>query len=378
MIAPSLSQARIIFNEVAAYFLKAPLKQMVVRHTEYPFPKIVLRNGTEIHGRGANSEKYIRGNRAHLVVCDEAAFFKEGVIASVIEPLFTVTGKEPDSALILISTPFGEGEFKDYFDEGMKAEDGFTRSFRYTSLSNPHADMRRLERIRERYGEESMVWRAEYMAEFSDAALAVFPTKDIKWATSQYPLDVDGNCVLPQEPIEGHRYMQGVDLANSTDYFVAAVFDVTHLPYTLVRMDRHQKRGYAYYKTLIRKNYEEYFKAKTTIDATSLGEAIVEDLADINPIGFKFTSSSKYDLIQHLVNHLSDNHVVFPPETDIMKEFQHYQYKVTLSNTLRMEARTGFHDDIVTAFALALHPISGGIHLGFFQSFSIEEALDLQ
>ena len=103
---------------------------------DYPFPHFKLTNGTEVHGRGANSPQFIRGKRAHRVYGDEVAFIKDAVCEGVIEPMFTVTGQEPDSALILASTPFGQGYFYDTFQLGKERSDGFT-AFQYTSEDNP-------------------------------------------------------------------------------------------------------------------------------------------------------------------------------------------------------------------------------------------------
>lgn len=106
IVAPSLEQARIMFALVEMYFLSAPLKGLLSgKIKQYPFPVIRLKNGTTITARGANSPQFIRGNRWHFVVVDEADFIKEDVIAQAIEPTMTVTGKAPDAALILVSTP---------------------------------------------------------------------------------------------------------------------------------------------------------------------------------------------------------------------------------------------------------------------------------
>ncbi len=359
IIAPSLSQAKIIYNEVSGHFSQKlmrnnrvnPLHHLVAKESESPFPSIILKNRTEIHARGANSEKYIRGNRAHLAVCDEAAFLKDGVISQVVEPLFTVTGKEEDSALILISTPFGDGEFKTYWDSDE------TTKFHFPTSSNPHVDMDMLDRIQKRYGEDSYIWRTEYLAEFIDSELQVFPSSAVKACTYDYQ--------IPEPPIEGHKYSIGVDLANRNDYFVAAVFDYSVSPVRLVYMARYQKRGYTFYKNAVRNLHYKYNKAKVLMDSTTLGEAVVEDLKDIHVEGYTFTMASKHDLITGIVNYVMEQRVMFPPQEDILKEFQYYYYKITSAKNIRMEAKNGYHDDIITAFALGLKACSTK-RLGFF------------
>lgn len=62
IIAPTLDQPKIIFNEVARHFQSGPLSVLVEGIIiETPFPRITLSNGSQCHGRGANSPAYSRG-----------------------------------------------------------------------------------------------------------------------------------------------------------------------------------------------------------------------------------------------------------------------------------------------------------------------------
>ena len=375
VIAPTLDQARIIFNEIAGHFRRAPLNLLVDgKIKEYPFPYIRLLNGTEYHGRGANSPAYIRGHEAHRLYDDEAAFFKEGVLANVIEPMTLTTFHEPDSAHIRVSTPFGHGEFYDierYCRECMERGDPSAIAHHFTSLQNQYADTKKLAAIKERYGEDSLVWLTEYLAEFVDDDMAVFPWRDIRWAYENYPYrDPQSlhSLEFPVPPQPGHRYVQGVDLANARDYFVASVFDASD-PYhlTLVRMDRFRNRGWEAIKSTIRSNYNTYFGARTLIDATTMAENVVSDLSDISAEGYKFTSQSKYELIQDYARLLSEQRITFPYDRNMVDEHRFYEYEILPSKRLRMEAGQG-HDDIVTSFALAARLGAVLPSLGFFMS----------
>jgi hypothetical protein len=374
IIGPTLDQARIIFNEVARHFRRPPLSLLVEgKVKDYPFPHIRLSNGSEIHGRGANSPNYIRGHEAHLIIDDEASFFKEGVIGQVIEPMMLTTVSQPDAAQIDVSTPFGRGEFyeaEQYARQVMAAGGSDAVAFHFTSYDNPYADRKYLARILERNGEDSLLWQTEYLAEFVDDDLAVFPWADIRWAYENYPYTDPLKLQAPEfpiPPIPGHRYVQGVDLANTRDYFVSIILDATD-PYrlVLVKMDRYQRRGYAAYKESVRANYREYNHARTLIDSTTLAEAVVEDLSDIGAEGYKFTSQSKYELIQDLVRLYAEHRLLIPYHRDILDEHRYYAYEILPSKRLRMEAGRG-HDDIVTALALAAHLGAVVPSLGFFR-----------
>lgn len=367
---PTLDQARIIFNEMARHFKTAPLSALLDgKVREFPFPYFKLANGTEVHGRGANSPQYIRGHHAHRAYCDEAAFFKEGVIGDVIEPMFLVTGKEPDSALVLTSTPFGQGEFFEAVE--LAKRDPGRAAFHYTSYDNPHADTAFLDRQRARYGEDSLRWRTEYLGLFADSDLAVFPWPDVKWAYEHYPHEEGGKHLFPAPPARGHRYVQGVDLANRRDYFVAAVLDVTNpLLAVHVHADRHQQKTYALYKELVRGNHAAFHGARTLIDATTLAESVVEDLADIGAEGYAFTgSAAKYAVVQELGRMFSEHRLALPYERALIDELRYFEYDITPAKVVRMEARRG-HDDWVMALALAAHLAVVPDDLGFFAPVS--------
>jgi hypothetical protein len=366
IIAPSVDQSRIIFNEVARQFRSPSVLSTLLAQKikEYPFPEIRLHNGTRIHGRGANNPQFIRGKRVHLAVLDEASFFKDKIIPTVIEPMFTVTGQTKDAALIMISTPFGNGDFYDYCMRAQKQQrDGKSASyFHYTAYDNPYADREKLDEIRDTYGEDSLLWRSEYLAEFVDGDLAVFPWSNIKWAVDNHPYD---ERVVA--PIQGHRYVQGVDLANVRDYFVSTILDITNpglVP--LVRYDRDQKKGYTIYKSIIRSNHRTYNGAKTIVDATSLGESVAEDLRDITAEGYKFSNQSKYEVVQELARMLSEHRLTIPNDRVIIDELRYFSYEITQAKNLRMEASKG-HDDIVMALSLSAHLACIPSQVGWFR-----------
>lgn len=351
IIAPTLDQSRIIFNEVSRHFSTAPLKYFVETQKNHPFPFIKLINGTEIHARGANSPQFIRGREAHLLILDEAAFFKDKVIHETIMPMMTTTIGEKDSQMILISTPFGQGAF---FELAQDAAGGDGKFYHFPSTSNPYADRKFLTRQMRRYGEDSFIWKTEYLAEFEDDDGAVFSKEEIQRAIDKYPhVTEEGDQLFPMDPVEGHLYTQGVDLANQRDYFVSAILDATDpLVSVLVRYDRFRRRGYGAAKATVRANYGTYYSARTLVDATSLGESVVEDLADIHAEGFKFSELSKYDLIQELKRAFNTGGIAIPNDRVIINELRYFSYSVTASKRLKIEASKG-NDDTVIGLALA-------------------------
>ncbi len=375
IVAPSLDQARIIYDEIARHF-SGPLRVMLKsKPVDFPFPHLQLLNGSHVHGRGANSPKYLRGKLVHLLIEDEAAYFKEGIHGREIEPMFNVTSTQEHTGIIRISTPFGEGDFQDGYVAAQKDTSGKSKALHFTALDNPYADKGRLAAIRERYGEDSLLWRTEYMAEFADSDLAVFSSQDIKWAYENYPYQSkEGRIEYPVAVQRGHRYVQGTDLANIRDYFVATVLDTTDPRLAVqVRHDRLQKRGYATYKAVTRANYQAYNSARTMVDATSLGESVVEDLEDISAEGYKFGGNeAKYDIVHGLVRMFNEHRIAIPLIRELVDELKHFQYKLTPAKVLKMEAKSG-HDDYVMSLSLsgklASRPDFTGFFLGGIKNF---------
>jgi hypothetical protein len=377
IVAPSLDQARIIYDEVDRHF-QGPLRVMLSRKPiDFPFPHIQLINGSHVHGRGANSPKYLRGKLVHLLIEDEAAYFKDGIHPHTIEPMFAVTSTMDHTGIIRISTPFGEGDFSEGAAAAQRDTTGKSAYLHYTSLDNPYANKELLASIRDRYGEDSLVWRREYLAENADSDLAVFSSADIKWAYEAYPYQTEqGRIEYPIAAVEGHGYVQGADLANLRDYFVATILDANNPRLAVqVRHDRMQKKGYAAYKSIIRANYNAYNGARTLIDSTTLGESVVEDLRDIGAEGYKFGGTeAKYDIVHNLVRMLNEHRLAIPMIRELVDELRNFQYEITPSKRLKMEAKKG-HDDYVMSLALSAQLASRPVFTGYFLGGISKESL---
>jgi hypothetical protein len=329
-----------------------------------------------------------------LIICDEAAFMKDKTITDVIQPMQTVTGKEPDAALILISTPFGEGTFKQLYEACHQPEEdhqtGITdlgdpweygisakhSYFNFPSSANPHADREFLAQQKSRYGDDSLLWRTEYLAQFADDELAVFPWAQIKWAYEQYPgYEGEGKVGkgFPKVPEARHNYVQGTDLANRNDYYVSTIFDTT-APERIIfsHMSRFHRRGYTAIRRDITEVARRFRVGRVLVDATSLGESVVEDLQNdgLRQVeGYTFTNRSKYEIVQELARLFAEHRLVIPYDHDILNELRYFAYDVTPGKVVRMEAKRG-HDDIVMAMALAAHLCLLPTEIGWFAGVS--------
>ncbi len=159
---------------------------------------------------------------------------------------------------------------------------------------------------------------------------------------------------VPRGPEAGHYYAMGVDLAKVSDYTVISVFDRANN--SMVYRDRFRQRDWRYVKTKVFSVSKHYNNALVTIDSTGVGDPIYEDLAHakVNVLSFKFTETSKADLITKLALWIEQKRVRLINQPEAQDEYDNYTYELGPSGKARYGAPDGFHDDIVTADALGV------------------------
>jgi len=82
---------------------------------------------------------------------------------------------------------------------------------------------------------------------------------------------------------------------------------------------------------------------------------------------FKFTSSSKAEIINNLSVAIENKEIWLPNDPQVIDELELYEYSVSKSGNVTYSAPEGFHDDIVMALCLAWSAVKTTIH---FQSFN--------
>ena len=165
--------------------------------------------------RSSHDPDHLRGEGLDLAVLDEAAFMEARVWPEIIRPMLATTqGPRPLSQhalrpqLVLGSVPPGPGRCKSPTGSRLSIPQRQQRTHRAGRAGeHPPADLR------------AGLAHAEYLAEFDDDQGQVF--RGIRAAVR--PLD----CLAP---LEGHRYVAGVDWGRSIDYTAIAIIDATARP----------------------------------------------------------------------------------------------------------------------------------------------------
>lgn len=268
----------------------------------------------------------LRGRKFHLVVVDEASFIpnlEDGWLNSIRPTLTDYKGRA-----LFLSTPKGKNYFYSLFQKGGESD---WSSYKFTTYDNPYIDRAEIDEARTQL--PAAVFEQEYMANAMENASNPFG--------SQYIL----SCIQPISTLPAEYY--GIDLAKSHDWTVIIGLDRNG---HVCRFDRFQKDWKSTREHILTLERNR----PVMIDSTGVGDAITEDLQrEFSAMhGFKYTSSSKQQIMELLASVIHKAEVKFP-EGKIVDELNVFEYQYT-STGVRYNAPSGFHDDCVNALALAV------------------------
>ncbi|WP_336516591.1 terminase large subunit domain-containing protein [Pollutibacter soli] len=281
-----------------------------------------------------------RSLKFHLAIIDEGSFIpdlEDGWNNAIRATLADYKGKA-----YFLSTPRGKNFFYSLYLKGINGEPDWA-SWKYTSYDNPYLDQNEIELIKESL--PAAVFEQEYMANPAENAANPFGTEYIN------------RCI---EPISNHPVVcYGIDLAKSSDFTVIIGLDKYG---SVCYFDRFQRDWRHTIKEI--QQLPNIAKVKSLIDSTGVGDPVVEDLQTTLPLveGFKFSSSSKQQLMEGLVKAIQKREITFPAGP-ITNELHTFEYSFHNSIT-RYSAPPMFNDDCVMALALAVKCFGTGKAVG--------------
>ena len=319
-ITPTYKLAKVFFDDIA---LILPPEVASANISDLTFK---LATGGVIRFYTGERLDNLRGMRFHYVIIDEASYIPdlENGWNNAIRPTLT----DYKGKALFLSTPRGKNYFYSLYLKGLEAN-GEWESFKYSTYDNPYIANSEVDSIKQ--SAIPVVFEQEYMANPAENAANPFGSDAIRKCTS----DISSNIVK----------CYGVDLAKYSDWTVIIGLDNSG---NVAYYDRFQK-DWASTQNILR----NCPKAPMLIDSTGVGDPIVEQLQregmDIE--GFKFTSTSKQELMLGLQVAIHQERVHYP-EGMIKNELEVFEYQYT-SHGVKYSAPTGFTDDCVCALALA-------------------------
>ena len=351
IVAPTYDQSRLIFNTIEQLMLGSPATRNIVKVTKTPYPKMSIGRSVIMARTADEDGRNLRGHSADRVIVDEAAYVKDSVILEVISPMLA----DKDGQLVMLSTPFGKNHFYRAFLRGQDACNIRCSSFSFPSWTNPHISRDYIEQ--QRHELSARQFGVEYEAQFLDDQSSVFPWEDVNAAAERRSAS---ECNFD-------FIVAGIDWARYSDYTALVALGISENGYEVVGIDRFNGMGWNAQIQRVAEFLKLHKVCVALTDSTSIGDPLLEQLRgrlweesmDVSVEGYCFTNSSKRELIEHMALKFSHGAISIPRNEQLMSELQYFEYELTQSGNVRMNARTGYNDDLVIALALACWQAKG-------------------
>ena len=314
-----------------------------------------------------------------VVVFDESAFV-DGIelIYASAQPATAMLGDKAKT--ILMSTPNGQqGFYWEMLTEGVSpdeilsicrkirddeidpiyhwSDNGWCKFFVHWK-SHPvyGSDPNYLESVRIRQKLTEAQLQREYNLNFEEAINTLYPAELVNRAGRG----------MYQNPM-GRKYIMGIDPAfGGEDYFCLTVWDVTPMPYQLVKMYRENNKSKDYNIQSAADIINRYRPIVVGCEVNSGGRLILEDLISKLPWcrfeAVNTTESSKIMATDRLLLLLERDMIVYPSDSELKSELLAFGETITGVRRKR-EARYG-HDDAVMSTAIAFSSYSVPIFEG--------------
>jgi len=284
-------QANIIFNQAVRLAREsAIIEPLLLSITKTPYPRMMFSNGAVIEARSTqNRGEYLLGHDYDLFLFDEVAF--ESDPEYVVEEVIQMRLADREGKLDLISTPNGKNWFylrakeiidrkrKGYFQSGDSRENIFI---------SKEALQERVLNFSERRVHQNI------MGQFVDSGGEILKGEYIDRALEKF-------TALAREEINPNKrsYISGWDLARKKTATVGITIEIVDNMARVVNLERFRQFDW---KVIIAKIKQRQidFPGQLIVDATGLGDVIVEQLADYNPTPVIFTEMVKAELLTNL------------------------------------------------------------------------------
>jgi phage FluMu gp28-like protein len=341
ILAPTLDQAKLLFQRVDSllYEVLGHPEDLPYDLRRSPFPKLTYGDSTVV-ARSGHVGRTLRGNQATHVVVDEAAFVPEELIAEVAMPMLATN----NGRLTLISTPSGLNHFWKFFRMGEDREHGVW-SRTAPSSESPYVSAEFLQVQRQLISERA--FEVEYEAKFVDAQDAVFLSETID------------ACVVPEPPINLNPGSIGIDWARYFDFTAVAVLGQGEDAAHLVELRQFNRQSWPDMVAEAAEIARRHPNAVVAADGTGTGDPVTGMLLDLLPgrvvKSIRFDASTKRDLIEGLRMRLERRQISLPSHPELIKQLKHFRTTVSAAGNRRMNAPSGYHDDLVIALALAAY-----------------------
>lgn len=332
---PTYNLAKNLFSK-----LQKLLPQQLVKKANSADLIIEIINGNTLRFFSGESAQTARGSNCTRLIIDEAAYIKDEIDGqsfwyNIVLPLLKAKGK----TAVLISTPFAKsGFFYDMCMKGFREEQGY-KYIKKTIYEDGLISKEEIEELKKGYPE--LAWRCEFLCEFVENAMSVFPDyehlfkENFTFNHSQCWIGVDLSTVGSDNTV--------LTIVNNDNQVVQHIIKGT-------LDDKYQEIA-----ALINK----YRPVGTYIESNSIGTVMYNEIRKLTKVEnielFTTTNESKKQYISLISNAITNNIIEFDKSNKTLyTEFGTFSYKLTKSGNVTYAATAGNHDDTVISLGLAL------------------------
>ena len=307
----------------------------LIKKTNDTTLKVELVNGSIIQLLGADtfSKSGVGTNPIGVVMSEYSVNNPE--VWNFIRPILAVNG----GWVIFNFTPRGQNHAYKLLEIAKDNPEWFTEvlTVNETKVLSPED----IERERREGMSEAMIDQ-EYYCKFIESATSFFKR-------------INEVCILQEkQPDPLHYYQMGVDLAKYQDFTVISVIDLN--TFEQVAMERFNQVDWNLQKAKIEAIYHKWGKPRGYIDATGVGDPIVEDLVRqgvaLEPI--KFNEQNRKDILTNLSIQMEQAKIKLLDDPTLKSELSYFQYQLSDNGKLKVVVPDGLHDDTVFGTALSV------------------------
>lgn len=301
---------------------------------------VYYKNGSIQRFAGCEDIDKHRGINPIDVVFDEYSEINEQMWTAIIQPIL----RENKGTATFIFTPKGKNHSWKLIQMAKDNPGEWYFSVKSVRDTNIFSDSE-LDEIRR--NTPMALYEQEYLCEFLEGASQFFRR------INQNTYDI--NTQLP----ETGDFQLGVDLAKYQDWTVLTPFNLNH--FIAYPQERFQQVDWNLQKAKIEAMARRFQDALIWPDATGVGDPVVEDLKSRglriggeNGEGFKFTETSRMNLLNNLSILLEQDKIKIPNDEGLISELEAFQYTLSDGGKVKVKVPDGMHDDRVMSLALAV------------------------
>ncbi len=286
-------QANIIFSQTLQLARRSPvIEPLILNVTRTPYPRLEFGNGATVEARSTqNRGEYLLGNDYDLFIFDEVAF--ETDPEYVVEEVIQMRLADREGRLDLVSTPNGKNWF---YLRSREIASGKRRGYFQSGDSRENCYISQdFLADRARHFSEARV-QQNIMGQFADTGGEILRGAYVDRALARYERRMKHRRIPPRG---GRRYVSGWDLARKQTATVGITVAFENGAAWIISLERFKMFDWKVVTERI-KDRQEHYAGTLIVDATGLGDVVVEQLAEYNPLPMIFTPSSKAEMLTNV------------------------------------------------------------------------------